>query len=132
MSEIGEMSHTYRPPDSSWAAAVSIASSNEQWEREGFRAAFLDVKMTKCSAMVAFTVACVADSNGLGLFNICMNGGGEKEDLAWMQVMAISSKIWLKSLILFCQSADMERLKVISLAFQTYLFGTYSSSYLET
>lgn len=35
------------------------------------------------------------------LFDICLNGGGEKEDLAWMQVMAISSKMWLKSLILF-------------------------------
>lgn len=59
----------------------------------GFRAAFLDVKMTKRSAMVTFTVAHVADSNGHGLFDICLNGGGEKEDLAWMQVTAISSKM---------------------------------------
>lgn len=38
--------------------------------------------MTKCSAMVTFTVAHVADSNGHGLFNICLNGDGEKEDIA--------------------------------------------------
>lgn len=61
--------------------------------KRGFRAAFLDVKVAKCSAMITFTVARVADSNGHGLFDICLNEGAEKKDLAWMQVMAISSKM---------------------------------------
>lgn len=61
--------------------------------KRGFRAAFLHAKVAKCSAMVTFTEARVADSNGHGLFDICLNEGGEKEDLAWLQVMVISSKM---------------------------------------
>lgn len=35
----------------------------------------------------------IANSNGHGLFDICLNGDGEKEDLAWIQVVDISSKM---------------------------------------
>lgn len=51
--------------------------------------------------------------------DICLSADGEKEDLAWIQVIAISFKLWQESLALCCQSADLEHLKAISFEFGT-------------
>lgn len=61
-----------------------------------------------------------AVSSGHKLFDTGLNGSREEESLVWMQVMAVGFKLGLQSLVLCCQSANLEHMKAISPAFGTY------------
>lgn len=121
----------------SWAAGVRIASSNRQWERKGFRTAVLDERWWPNTVQWSLSQWHGCSQQWAWPPWYLPEWRWGKEDLAWIQVIAISFKLWLKSLVLCCQSADLEHLKAIftciwNLPLCFFPYTSHASVYLES